>query len=163
MRLLLFNSLDPNGKGVTVTVTVEKPDLVESNDGEVGYILGLHTRVIGLDGNPVEPVFIHHVNLSNLQAEIKKGLATLGEKIDWGTLQNDVYPPRVNYTKPYNKEQNVLLNSEVVVSLRDPFPGSLINTSTLRMYANNIDITDKINFVIKENNVIVKWRPKVIK
>lgn len=163
MRVNLFNSNNPNGKRVPVTINIEVVDLVQSNDGEVLYIIGLHVGTVGLDGNRIDPVFINNVTKENILKEIENGLSTLGQLIDWGTLEADIYAPIITELSPVNNNTNVSIDSNVLIRLKDSFPASFIDPSSIKLKANGIDVTPNLQIKERDNEVSVLWVPIKIK
>jgi hypothetical protein len=163
MRVNLFNAKNPNGKRVAVTVTVEAPDLVQSNDGEVVYIIGLYTGAPSLAGQKIDPIFINNVTADNVLREIEKALSTLAQQIDWGLLESDTYAPSITEIYPINNDLNVPIDSNVYLRLKDMFPASFIDTSTIKLKVNGIEVTSQVEIKERENQVTVSWVPVKIK
>lgn len=163
MRVNLFNSKNPNGKRVAVTVTLETPDLISTNDGEVLYIIGLHTGAVSISGQRIDPVFINNVSQENIMKEIQDALTQLAVQIDWGLLEQDTFAPVITELYPLNNSQNVPIDSNVTLRLKDMFPASLIDTSTIKLKANGIDVTNDLQIKDKETEVSINWVPIKLK
>lgn len=163
MRVSLFNAKNPNGKRVPVNVIVEQVDLVATNDGEVVYIVSLHTGAIGINGEQVDPIFINDVTKTTFFEELQKALTELAEKIDWGILEQDNLEPKITYIYPKDGDIDIPISSNVYITLIDPFPASLIDISTLQLKVNNIDITNTLKIREKSNEVKIEWNPIKIK
>jgi len=159
MLINLFNAKNPNGKRIPVTVTMEQIDDFSTKDGEVIYLVTLHTGAIGLNGKKVDPVYLNNITKSTFLNEISKGLSLLSEKINWGTLEEDIYPPNITEIYPKNNDQSVSMSSNVEVHITDPFPASFINKDTIIFKVNGIDVTNQIQLREKNNEVILSWVP----
>jgi hypothetical protein len=163
MKVNLFNSKNPNGKTVPVTVIIEHVDLVQTNDGELVYLIVLHAGARAINGRQVEPVYINNVTKSTILLELQKGLALLAEQIDWGVLEDDTIPPQIVNMYPKSNQKNVSIDSNVYLTLRDPFPASFIDLSTLKLLVNNIDVSGSIKTRERSNEVKLEWVPTKIK
>lgn len=159
MRVYLFNSLNPNGKQVPVTVNIEHSDKVNTKDGEVVYLITLDTGAKDLNGDRIDTVYIDNVTKQNVEKELNSALTTIGMQIDWGTLKSDIYPPRIMSISPKDKEENVSIHSTVSIKLKDPLPSSFINTSSVRLKVNGIDITNEVSLSENNNELKVDWIP----
>ena len=158
MQINLFNARNPNGKRVPVTVIVEQPDNVTTNDGEVIYVVSLHTGAVGLNGSTILPIYINGITESTFQEELKKALTSLGDQIDWGLLENDKKSPLITSLTPKNKE-TINIHEDVFITLKDPLPASYIDLSTLKLKINGVDVTGNATITEKDNNVTIHWQP----
>lgn len=160
MRINLFNAKNPNGIRVPVTVNIIHQDDVSSNDGELLFMLLFAAGVRSNTGGTVRDHVVRDVSQSSILEEINKGLAHIGSQINWGAIEADVYPPLIKTISPYNGEQAVSIFSNISVTLRDEFPLSLVDQSTIRLYANNIDVTSEIQLKERSNEINLVWTPK---
>jgi hypothetical protein len=160
MQVSLFNSNSPNGKRIPVTISIEHSDLVSSNDGELLSMIVLDTGAIGISGGRVPPVYLNNVTEPSILKEIKNGLTTMGQQIDWGIVDSDKYPPTITELIPGNGNQDVGMETDVEIELKDPFPSSFIDTSTIKLSAEGIDVTNEVNIVEKEGKVRLHWSPR---
>jgi len=163
MKVNLFNSKNPNGKRVAVTVNLEYPDVVQTNDGEVLYILALETGAVSTSGTRVPPVFVNNVTEGKIIEEIQNALSYLGQQIDWGTLEDDIYAPTILDISPINNQTNVPIDNSVFLRLKDMFPSSLVDTSTIKLRVNGIDVTSELQLKQKSDEVFITWVPIKIK
>lgn len=159
MQINLFNAKNPNGKRVPITVTIEQVDLIQTNDGEIIYIIGLYCGARGINGKQVDPYFINNITKPNIFDEISKGLSIIAAKINWGILEEDTHPPIITNIYPKNKDENIPISANVYMSIIDPFPASFIDKSTLQLKVNNIDITDQLVVKEKQNELNINWVP----
>lgn len=159
MRVNLFHSRAPNDLRVPVTVNIIQNDLVYSNDGEVVFLLLFSVGVVDINGNSIEDIIIENVSKENIKKEIQKGLSLIADQIDWDNLQNDIHPPLIKDIFPENKQDNVSIHSNVTVKLRDEFPAAGIDTSTIKLFVNGIEVTPDLHINQKDNEVSVKWIP----
>lgn len=160
MQVSLFNASNPNGKRVPVTISIEHSDIVSSNDGELLYMIVLDTGAASISGNRVPPVYLNGVEEVSIFKEIERGLAIIGGQINWGVLEEDSYPPIITGITPKNSEQNVKMETDVEIELKDPFPASFINTSTAKLTVQGINVTGEVNIVEKEGKVRLHWSPR---
>lgn len=163
MQVSLFNSKNPNGKRIPVNISLNILDNTNTNDGEPIYILSFYTAALDKDTKKrVDPVFIENVNKPNVLQEINNGLTVLGNKIDWGILEEDTHPPQITQLNPKSNDTDVDINTVVTISLKDPFPASFIDPSTIKLKANGHDITNQIRIKEKNNEMILTWIPTKI-
>jgi hypothetical protein len=162
MRVNLFHSRAPNELRVPVTINITQSDLVHTNDGEVVFILVFAVNVLDKDGKRIDDVVIENVTGNNVKKEIANGLSILASKIDWENLQQDVHPPRVKDVSPYNKQVNVPISDDIFIKLRDEFPAAGIDTSTIKLFANDVEVTPELSIRQRDNEVSIKWIPRKI-
>lgn len=163
MQINLFNAKNPNGKRVPVSVTIEHSDIQKTNDGELVYLVTLATGARGLDGNRIDIVYINNVTDRTFKSELSKALSTIAEQINWGILEDDIYPPMIVEMSPTRDEENVNIDENLYLELKDPFPASFIDLSTLKLKVNETDITSEVRVTEKDNHVYLEWTPIRIK
>ena len=163
MKVLLFHARNPNGKQVPVTVVIEQVVLKENKDGEDIYLLALHTGARSLSGLQVEPVYINEVTKATLLEELSNGLTRVAEQIDWGSLEDDTHPPIISNISPRNNTEDVSIDSNVYIDIKDPFPASFIDKDTIQLLVNGIDVTSKVQMHEHANQVSMSWNPIRIK
>lgn len=161
MLISLFNAKRPNGKRVPVTVNIEHLDITNTNDGELIYILILETSVLDINLNKIPPIYINNITKSTLQEELQNGLTLLAQKINWGLLEEDIYPPIIESINIPNNSVDVPIDSYINIDILDPLPASLIDNSTIKLIVNNIDITKDLKIIEKNNRVSIKWYPPI--
>lgn len=144
-----------------MTVNIEQVDDTSTNDGDIIYKVSLYVGVRDLAGNPIDPVHLVQVTKENLLKELNSGLTILGSKIPWGALETDTHPPIITEISP-KPSSTVPIESNVFLRLKDPFPASFIDKSSLKLTVNGIEVTEEIRIIEKNNEVIVEWIPKRI-
>lgn len=159
MQINLFNSKNPNGKRVPVSVTIEHIDLQPTNDGELVYVISLATGARDINGNRIDTVYINNVTDRTFKSEINKALSIIAPQINWGNLEEDIYPPLIMEMIPERNDSNVNINTDLYIQLKDPFPASFINTTTLSLKVNGVDVTSAVKVLEKDNQVFLQWTP----
>lgn len=163
MQISLFNAKNPNGKRVPVSVSIEHVDVRKTNDGELIYLVTVSTGARDINGVRINTVYINDVTDRTFKSELSKALSTIASQIDWGALEDDTYPPLIVDMSPIRDEENVHIDRNVTVTLKDPFPASFIDISTLKFKVNGIDVTPEIQISEKDNHVYLNWNPVRIK
>lgn len=162
MQINLFNSLNPNGRRVPVTVVIEHIDVSTTNDGELIYTVSIHTGARDVGGNVIDVIYLNGVSEDSFQEELKKALTALGDQIDWGTLEADTFAPIITELIPNRDESSVAITSNLFITMKDPFPASFINLSTVKIKVNGIDVTPEAVVSEKNNRVSISWVPRRI-
>jgi len=162
MQISLFNSENPNGKRVPVTVTIEHSDLTSTNDGELIYLITLSTGAKSKNGDTVTTVFLNNVSQADLNLELQKGLTAVAEQIDWGILEEDTKAPIITKINPEKGTINVPIGSNVHLTLKDPFPTSFIDPTSIKMYVQDVEITNQLLVHEKGSEIRLSWIPKRI-
>lgn len=160
MKINLFNTKNPNGRLVPVTLTIEEADITSTNDGEVIYMLAFHSGAKALTGQKVIPIYINTVTAGDVMDKVQEGLALIGEQIDWGALENDTYAPIIKEMTPMPGEQNVPISNNVQIKLTDPFPSSFLDLTSIKLYANDTEVN--VTVTEKEADVFIDWIPPKI-
>jgi len=111
----------------------------------------------------IDDVIIKDVTQDSIKHEIAKGMSTIASKIDWGNLENDIKAPYIKKIQPKNLDTNVPITSSVYIKLKDSFPASAIKLSSIKLFANNIDITSETIIKEKEFEVDLTWYPKILR
>jgi hypothetical protein len=162
MQISLFNSENPNGKRIPVTVTIEHSDLVATNDGELIYLITLATGARSKTGGSVDTVFLNNVSHQSLNLELQRGLTAVAEQIDWGVLEDDTKAPIITKINPEKGAINVPIGANVHLILKDPFPTSFIDPASIKMYVQDIEITNQLIVNEKGAEIRLSWIPKRI-
>jgi hypothetical protein len=155
MRVNLFNANNPNGPRLAVTVDILHQDVQHTSDGELIYMIQFTHGISGID-----PVVILDVTEKNIQKEIKKGLGIIASQLDWGNLIPDTKTPAIDTIYPLPNSLDVPIESNVSIKLIDRFPTSLIDTSTIKLTVNNIDVTSDLQIKDLDQLVTINWLPK---
>lgn len=157
MRINLFNAKNPNGPRLAVSVDILHHDISNALDGEVIYLIQLTPNIVD-----VAPVIIKDVSKQNIHDEIKNGLAIIGSQVDWGELRVDIKAPSIEQVYPEPNQANVSINDIISLVLIDKFPTSLINTSTIKLTVNGIDVTSELRLKELDQQVNITWIPKKV-
>ena len=160
MKVNLFNSKDPNGLRIPITVNIVHEDEASTNDGELIFRLTLDTGAIDTNGDRIDTVVIENVTQTTFKRELAKGLATIADQIDWGTLRTDTHSPLIEDIYPENNQINVPLGANVYIKLREAFPATGIDPSTIKLIVNNIDVTNELNIKNRDLEANITWIPK---
>jgi len=159
VQVNLFNSRNPNGPLVPVTINVEQVDDVVTKDGEVIYVIVLSANVLDYNGKVIEDVIINNISEENLKTAIENALTLIGSQINWGLLEEDTYAPIIVDLEPKNNQTNVSIYSDIYLKLKDPFPASLIDLSSIKFYVNGIDETSRLTIRQIDNEVKLVYTP----
>lgn len=160
MKVLLKDASNPNsGVVVPVTVTVRDMDLRHSQDGEVVYVLEFVCGAIDANGDRIHTVVIEYVTETNVKNQIKEGLAVIGRQINWPDPQADTDAPRILEIVPSDGEVDVSINEHIRVKLRDYFPTTGIDPSTIKLRVNGIDVTDDLHISGEDTEYRIRWVP----
>jgi hypothetical protein len=162
MRVDLFNSRNPNGKRVPVTVTIEHIDITETNDGELIYLLSFHTGAKSKTGGQVNSIYSNNVTKENILKEMEAGLSLIGDQIDWGVLEEDTHSPIITSISPRDGD-TVSIDVNVSIGLKDLFPSSFIDPDSIKFTVNGFDVTNELLIKNKETDTLLSWIPKKIK
>ena len=159
MRINLFHSRAPNSLRVPVTVNITQNDIVNTNNGEVVFLITLDVGILDKNGNRIDTVVLNDVLKENIKKEISHGLALIAEQINWTDLLDDNAPPNIKYIYPVKDQTQVPIYSNVDVKLRDEFPMSGIDPSTIKLFVNDIEVTTDLLLRQSDNEVDIKWIP----
>jgi hypothetical protein len=156
----LKNSLNPDGPVVPVTVDIKMvQDVVYEPDGDSIWVVDFTTSIKDVDGDTI-PCHTIHLRGANQTIDdvISDGLAWVGQRVDWGTLQDDVALPYVDSYGP-TQTTNVPIASEVFFNIKDELPSAGIDPSSITLVVNGIDVTDQLDIVETSSVTKVKWNP----
>lgn len=162
MQVSLFNSMNPNGKRVPVTITIEQVDILSTNDGELIYLITLVTGIKSKTGKKIDPVYLNNVVESSIMSELNRGLSTIGDSIDWGVLEEDKSPPIISFIDPPPNTSGISIQSNVLLHLLDPNPTSFLDPSTIKLKVNDLDVTPDLSIKDKNGKFKLLWIPKRI-
>ena len=159
----LRNSKAPNGKIAPVTVSLTQeailPGKTESRSDQVPvatgtglpnlfdpesnliWLLTVSTVERDSSGNRIPTEFINLVSRDTIHLELEAALGRLGKKIDWGDLLQDTHPPKlISITPDLNQTENVSINKDIIVRLKDPLPAAGMDLSSLNMTLNGFPV-----------------------
>jgi hypothetical protein len=161
VRLNLFSAQNPNGRTVPITVNLKQNDLADTVDGEPVWIAVFSAGVLDKDtGSQVEDVVIYDVTQETLLEQLTEGLNIMGDRINWGDLEDDNRPPKIKDITPTNKQTDVDYFTNVEVHLRDDFPTTGIDPSSVKLFVNELEVTPDLSVDINSNEALVRWVPK---
>lgn len=155
----LFHAKKPQGRRVPVTVSVDQYILEEARDGEPVWLLKVETNMFDALGQVISPEYIYAVSGTYPIDDITKAAARIAEQIDWGALEEDTYPPRITAVSPARGEENVSIFSNVMLDIKDPFPTSTLDPSTIKLKVNGVDVSSQLHTSGKHNEYRVVWSP----
>lgn len=162
MRVLLKDAKNPNGRLVIpVSVNVRQVDDSNTNDGEVIYVLEFRCGAVDHNGDRIQDVIIDDVSADDVKDQIENGLSIIGSQVPWPNQQEDDYAPRVIEVYPKDDSQDVPINSHIFGTLRDYFPTSGIDPSTIRLRVNGIDVTNEARITGEETEFKFRWVPTI--
>ena len=164
MRVNLFNAQSPDGKTVPITVNINQLDDSTTNDGEVLWVIILSAGVLDKDtGQLVEDIVINNIQKEDILTELSSGLNEMGARINWTDLEEDLRAPVIKQMTPNLEDIEVPIDSNVTIRLRDEFPTTGIDTSSIKMYANGIEVTQDLHINTESNEASILWVPRRIK
>lgn len=161
----VFNSLAPRGKMIKVTGILEQIEEISStiaSDGEVIWVLRLQTNANGLGGNPIPPEYVRilqSMDPNSVTEEVKKAVSEIAAQVDWEDLEDDTRPPYVIELLPGIDDENVSIFANVFAHIRDAFPTTGIDPSTIKMRVNGIDVTNEVRVTGIDNEYKLLWVP----
>jgi len=155
----LFHSQDPRGLRVPISVTINQYIVQENQDGEPLWFLKLETNVSDENGNAIDPVYVQEIAEDQITEEISKATVIIADQVAWGDLKPDTSPPYVVSVNPQDRQENVSIFSNVSVGIRDAFPTTAIDPSTIKLKVNGIDVTPEIHLSGVDNEYTISWVP----
>ncbi len=157
---LLRNSLNPN-KVVKCTITFRQI-INKGENGEPIWLIEIDTIEPHKDGGKILPVFIHYTTSTNLDVAIKEATEKIAEQINWESLISDLRPPFVIYSFPeINRVNSVGIHTSVIVDIQDILPAAGIDSNSIEVVINDIDVSDEISLDGDPYQYRVRWDPKV--
>lgn len=148
------------GKVIKCTVTFRK--LANKNEnGEQVWLIEVITDEPNISGGVIPPVHIHFTQNENLDDVLKSATEIIAKQVDWGSLVEDSRPPFVKYCNTSSNDE-VDINSKLVMDLRDIFPAAGIDISSLEFEVNGFDVTDEVNVEGDPYEYRIEWKPKII-
>lgn len=128
----------------------ENTDFFRDHRGECYWEISIYTTGTGVDGNPLDTVWIDEFSSeSDIDEAVANKLQTICSLIDWSSsgefseLQ-DVYPPFVSEQYPADGEQDVPIGSSIRVVVKENLPGLGIDISTLTFKVNGMQVVPTI-------------------
>lgn len=152
------NTLSPS-KVVSCTITFRNI-VNKGEDGEPIWIVEINTVEPHKDGGKIPTEIIHLTSLDNIDVEIKKATERISSQIDWEPLINDIHAPRIVRSSPNNNDI-VSIYSDVWLDINEPLPSAGIDTDSIKVFVNDIDVTDELFFDGDLFSYRIHWRPKI--
>jgi len=150
-------------KAVLVDINFPKYVLPDSK-GDPLYLLEAGTTYPSKDNKKIAPVYVNKCDgYKNLDEAVDESVSKLMSNVDWGVLVEDTDKPYTTDIRPVGED--VSLNSNIYIDIRDDIPSAGIDLSAMR-----IEITtDEITFDITSECVVtgtpfhynVHWEPKL--
>lgn len=162
MLVNLFNSQNPNGKRVPVSVNIVHEDNVVSNDGELLYLMTFSTGALDILGQRIPAIVFENITAPSIQDYIEQGLTQIASQIDWELLEDDTFAPTVTQVVPSPNQEDIKIYSNVLVKVVDRFPTAGLDFSSLTFTVNDIDVTPEVNIKGNETQALITWVPKKI-
>jgi len=158
-EFIVRNSLNPE-QVVRLAVTLRRVIPKEPGFDEGGryWVLEVGTGELGVDGAPVSTEMVYLRSSVNIDLEISKAVAEICSKLSWDT-GSDEEAPCAFIVRPESFE-NVSLGNTVIINLRDVFPSSGIDWSSIRMWVNGVPVAPEITG--DPFNTTVIFVPRVI-
>lgn len=154
---IVRNSMNPH-KAVTFGITYRQVVDKNSQDGEAIWVVEVATDEPHITtSGTIPPYFITLTDLRDLDAEIEKAVAYISNQIDWNPLIEDTRPPFVSEITPSSYTASI--RSNVIVNITDIHPSAGIDIDSIKMFINNIDVTDQLIYRGDEFEYEVEWRP----
>ncbi len=157
-QFLIRNSLNPN-KVVKLGITFKKVTDKNRYDGESIWVVEVGTSEPHKNGGLINPVLINLITLDKFDEEVKKAATYISSQIDWGNLLEDDTAPYVDSVYPVEYELDI--DDFVEFILKEDLPSAGIDLSSIKLYANDFDITGELEITGNPYEYKIKWRPKI--
>lgn len=139
--------------GITYRKLVDKT----SQDGELIWVLEVATDETDINGDPISPYFINLTTETDMDEEIQKAVAFLSDKIDWTPYAEDTREPYVDSVFPDTYFTSIWSN--VIVNIKEIHPSAGIDESSIRMFVNDVEVTDDLVITGDAYDYKVTWSP----
>lgn len=154
---IVRNSMNPE-KAVTFGITYRQLVDKSDQDGEAKWVIEIATDEPHVTtSGTIAPYFITLTSLDNADLEIEKGVAYLANQINWEPLLDDTRPPFVDAVNPDTYIAGIEEN--VRVNIKDIHPSSGIDKNSIRLFINDIEVTDDLIFKGDSFDYEIEWRP----
>lgn len=151
--------INPNSSVGARSLRVDLVSIVPLGEfGDHKYVFSIHTLYKDKEGNSIIPIYVHTTQVNGFWEALPDAISSICDQMDWGTIQEDNAKPYVSSYSPTGDE--VSLFSSVIVGLKDDYPSTGIDTSSIKMYINDIDVTNDmiINGTYKDIKLV--WNPE---
>ena len=150
--------VNPNSSAGARTLHVDLISIVPKGEfGDHKYVFSIHTLYKDTNGNSITPIYVHTTKVSGFWEALPDAISSICDQMDWGDIQADTVKPYVSYYGPTGDE--VSLFSSVIVELKDDYPSAGIDTDSIKMYINDINVTDDMVINGTYKNIKLVWNP----
>lgn len=156
--------VNPNSDTGVITINVSLVSIVPVGElGDHKYVFGIATGYRDINGDAVSPIYVHTTAINGFWNALPKAIASICGQVDWGNLNVDNAKPYVDYYGPTGDD--VSLFSSVLVNIKDKFPAAGIDIASIKMYVNDIEVTNDVVIDGEYNDIRLTWNPnkRVIK
>ena len=151
--------INPNSDNGIITIHVNLDSIVPLGElGDHKYVFSIATLYKDKNGDSIKPIYVHNVAINGFWNALPKAIESICDQVDWGSINIDRTKPYVSYYGPSGNTASLF--SSVVVRLKDDYPSMGIDMDSIKMYINDMEVTDDliINGVYKDIKLI--WNPK---
>ena len=151
--------INPNSDRGVITLHVGLDSIVPLGElGDHKYVFSIATLYKDKEGNSIKPIYVHTVAINGFWEALPKAIESICNQIDWGNINLDKDKPYVSYYSPSG--DNASLFSSVIVKLKDDYPSAGIDTDSIKMYINDIEVTDDLIIDGTYKDIKLVWNPK---
>lgn len=150
------HSLNPS-KVIRIGITYRKIVAKADQDGELIWVLEVATDEPDINGDEIQPYFIHLTDELDMDDEIKKAVAYISNQVDWEPLADDGRAPYVDSVDPSTYIADIWSN--VVFNLKEIFPSAGIDQSSIKMFVNDEEVTDDLVITGDVYDYTITWSP----
>lgn len=157
-NFILRNPLNLS-KAVSVGITYKQ--IVDTNDDEreLIWVVELATDELTVSGTKIPPEILHIRRFDSLDEEIRRGVERLAAKIDWTPLAADIRAPIIDEIYPDSYIASIY--DDVRFKIIDPAPAAGIDLASVKVFINDIDVSNELMFVGNAYECEVIWRPSI--
>jgi len=150
--------INPNSSSGARTLRVNLDSIVPLGEfGDHKYVFSVSTLYKDKAGNAITPVFVHTTKINGFWDALPGAISSICDQMDWGNIRADTEKPYVSYYGPTGNE--VSLFSSVVVGIKDDYPSVGIDTSSIKMYVNDVDVTTDMSVDGTYKDIKLVWNP----
>lgn len=150
--------INPNSSSGARTLRVGLDSIVPLGElGDHKYVFSIRTLYKDKSGNTIAPVFVHTTKINGFWDALPDAISSICDQMDWGNIQVDTEKPYVSYYGPTGDE--VSLFSSIIVGIKDDYPSAGIDTNSIKMYINDIDVTADMSIDGTYKDIKLVWNP----
>lgn len=150
--------VNPNSDTGVITINISLVSIVPVGElGDHKYVFSISTGYKDKDGEDITPVYVHTTSINGFWDALPKAVESVCDQVDWGNLNIDRSKPYVYYYSPTG--DGVSLFSSLVVNLKDNYPSAGIDTSSIKVSINNIEVTNDVVISGEYNDIKLVWNP----